>query len=138
MTHFEFFSKAFSEILSYFSNKINRLKIINFKKVGLTLIKNNHTYFQKIVPNIDKYWLLAGPWTVFMHDHVWSFNQSQTRKSRTGVWTICSCTQSHSWTPKLCHLSKTDSSTHPHPNTHTSPRPPHTHPHTQWPPYKPH
>ena len=38
-----------------------------------------------MVPNMDKYWLLAGPWTVFMH--VWSLNQSQTRKSRTDVWT---------------------------------------------------
>ena len=45
MTHFEFFSITFSEILSYFSNKINQLKIINFKRVGLTFIKNNHTYF---------------------------------------------------------------------------------------------
>ena len=54
-----FFSITFSEILSYFSNRINRLKIINFKKVGLTFIKNNHTYFWKMVPkistNID-YW----------------------------------------------------------------------------------
>ena len=39
-----------------------------------------------MVPNIDNYWLLAGPWTVFMHGHVWSFNQSQTRKSHTDVW----------------------------------------------------
>ena len=58
MTHFKFFSLTFSEILSYFSNKINRFKIINFKKVGLTFIKNNHTYFLKlyqISTNID-YW----------------------------------------------------------------------------------
>ena len=44
-THFEFFSIIFFEIFSFFSNKINRLKIINFKRVGLTFIKNNHTYF---------------------------------------------------------------------------------------------
>ena len=45
-THFEFFSITFSEILYlYFSAKINQLKIINFKRVGLTFIKNNHTYF---------------------------------------------------------------------------------------------
>ena len=44
-THFKFFSITFSEILSYFSTKINQLKIINFMGVGLTFIKNNHTYF---------------------------------------------------------------------------------------------
>ena len=40
-----------------------------------------------MVPNIDKYRLLAGPWTEFINSHVWSFNQSQTRKSRADVWT---------------------------------------------------
>ena len=53
-----FFSVTLSEILSYFSNRINWLKVINFKKVGLTFIKNNHTYFWKwyqISTNID-YW----------------------------------------------------------------------------------
>ena len=53
-----FFSITFSEILSYFSNRINRLKIIYFKKVGLTFIENNHSYFWKwyqISTNID-YW----------------------------------------------------------------------------------
>ena len=63
-----FFSITFSEILSYL-NRINRIKIINFKKVGLTFIKNTHL-FLKMVPNIDKYWLLAGLWTVFIHGHV--------------------------------------------------------------------
>ena len=38
------FQHTFSEIL-YFSTKINQLKIINFKRVGLTFIKNKHTYF---------------------------------------------------------------------------------------------
>ena len=37
-----------------------------------------------MVPNIDKYQLLAAPWTEF--SHVWYFNQSQTRKTRTDVW----------------------------------------------------
>ena len=45
-THFKFFSITFSEIL-YFSTKINQLKIINFKRAGLTFIQNNHTYFYK-------------------------------------------------------------------------------------------
>ena len=39
-----------------------------------------------MVPNIDKYRLLAGPWTEFINGHMWSFNQSQRRKSRTDVW----------------------------------------------------
>ena len=86
MTCFEFFSITFSEISSYFSNKINRLKIINFKKVRLTFNKKQSYLFLKMVPNIDKYWLLAGPWTVLMHGHVRSFNQSQTQKSRSDVW----------------------------------------------------
>ena len=87
-THFEFFSITFSEILSYFSNKINQLKIINLKRVGLTFIKNNIP-ISKMVPNIDKYWLLARPWTKFIHGHVWSLvDQIQTRKSRTDVWTL--------------------------------------------------
>ena len=59
MTHFEFFSITFSEIILYFSNEIKQLKIINFKRVELTLIKNNHTYISKngyqISTNID-YW----------------------------------------------------------------------------------
>ena len=53
MTHIEFMSITFSEILSYFSNKINQLKIINFKRVGLTFIKNVQSYL--ISKNGTKY-----------------------------------------------------------------------------------
>ena len=61
----------------YFSTKINQLKIINFKRVGVNIYQKQSYLFQKMVPNIDKYWLLAGPWTEFIHGHVWSFNQLQ-------------------------------------------------------------
>ena len=44
MTHFEFFSITFSQILSYFSNKINRLKLSILRRYDLHLLKT-------IIPN---------------------------------------------------------------------------------------
>ena len=111
MTHFKVFSITFSETLSYFTNKINRLKIINFKKVGLTFIKNNHTYFWKwyqISTNID-YWqghewylcmVTCGLLTNHRHgNHVLMYERLFMPEGAARGHKKRSCTQSHSWTP---------------------------------------